>query len=342
MTSGPSAGSQPSSTRLRLDPNTAEALAQELETALRELMKAWFPRSIDEKHGGYLCDFDHRWRPSGRQLKMLEFQGRTACVAARVAAQSGFEPYREAARHGFEYLRDVMWDHKCGGWFRMLDRAGNPLESCTKHGHGTSYAIGACVAYYNLTSDPQALDLAQRAFRWIDQAAHDDTHGGYFVFYRQDGTRITSRGQSPDPNAVRDGLGVPIGLKDANTNADLLEAFADLYQVSPDPPLKERLTEMLHIVRDRVVVPPALSTCTFSPIGPQCRTSGGLHRGVLLHHLRLAFERVVAAVDPAKWSERLVLLGGLRAGAEQGQKCEGEGDDSQSLNCSHVPLQSRR
>jgi cellobiose epimerase len=265
MTSGPSADTQHSSMRPCLDAHAAEALAQELQAALRDLMNAWFPRCIDEKHGGYLCDFDHRWKPSGRQLKMLEFQARTARMAAQVAAQPGFESYRAAARHGFEYLRDVMWDHKYGGWFRMLDRAGHPLEHCTKHGHGTSYAIGACVAYYKLTSDPQALDLAHRAFNWIEHAAHDDTHGGYFIFYLQDGTRITSRDQSPDPNAVRDGLGVPMGLKDTNTSADLLEAFADLYQVSPHPLLRERLTEMLHIVRDRIVVPPGAVHMYFQP-----------------------------------------------------------------------------
>ena len=265
MTSEPSPVIQRSSATVHLDPNKTEALAQELQIALRDLMNAWFPRCIDEKHGGYLCDFDHRWRPSGPQRKLLEFQARTARVAARIAAQPGFESFREAARHGFEFLRDVMWDLKYGGWFRMLDRAGNPLESSTKHGHGISYAIGACVAYHDLTSDPEALDLAQRAFTWIDQNAHDDTHGGYFVFYRQDGTHITSRDQSPNPNEVRDGLGVPIGLKDANTNADLLEAFAELYQVSPNPLLKERLTEMLHIVRDRVVVPPGAVHMYFQP-----------------------------------------------------------------------------
>jgi len=263
MTSDPAV--QPRRTRPYLDPTAAELLTQELETALQNLMHTWFPRCLDEQYGGYLCDFDHRWKASGRQLKMLEFQARTTRVAARVAAQPGFESFREAAQHGFEYLRDVMWDPKYGGWFQMLDRAGNPLEDCTKHGHGTSYAIDACIAYHDLTSDPEALDLAQRAFRWIDQAAHDDTHGGYFVFYRQDGTRITSQDQSPTPNRVRDGLGVPIGLKDANTHADLLETFADLFQVSPNPLLEKRLTEMLHIVRDRIVVPPGAVHMYFQP-----------------------------------------------------------------------------
>src|SRR2546425_5055006 len=147
----------------RLDSRATRALADELETALRELLEAWYPRCVDQEHGGFLCDFDHRWRPSGDQLKMLEFQARTTRAAARVAAVPGFEFYREMATHGWEYLRDVMWDRESGGWFRMLDRAGNPLEGRSKHAHGSAYAIGACAAHYALTSEPEALDLAKSA-----------------------------------------------------------------------------------------------------------------------------------------------------------------------------------
>lgn len=40
--------------------------------------------------------------------------------AAHVAVPPGFECYREAARLGFEYLRDAVSDREYGGWFRML------------------------------------------------------------------------------------------------------------------------------------------------------------------------------------------------------------------------------
>jgi mannobiose 2-epimerase len=248
----------------RLDARTTGALADELETALRELLEAWFPRCVDQEYGGFLCDFDHRWRPSGDQLKMLEFQARTTRAVARAAAFPGFEGLREMAAHGWKYLRDVMWDHESGGWFRMLDRAGNPLEGRSKHGHGTSYAIGACAAYYALTSDPEALDLAKRAFTWVDDRAHDDAHGGYFVFYTEQGEPITSVDESP-LTGPRDGMSIPVGLKDLNTTADLMESFADLHEISPDAVLKARLQELFHIVRDRAVVAPGLVHYYFQP-----------------------------------------------------------------------------
>jgi cellobiose epimerase len=251
-----SPGGERSPTRKGIARQTAAVLGQEVEDALQEIVRAWFPRTLDEQYGGFLCDFNHRWRPAGPQLKMLEYQARMTRFAARVAAQPGFESCRHAAAHGFRYLKDAMWDRESGGWFRMLDRAGAPLEEFTKHGHGSSYAIGACTAYYELTCDPDALRLAQEGYAWLDKVAHDSVHGGYYPFYRRDGTRIVEARQNPLGGAFRDTMGVPIGLKDENTNADMMEACADLYKISPDEQLKQRLLEMLHIVRDRTVVPP--------------------------------------------------------------------------------------
>jgi mannobiose 2-epimerase len=73
------------------------------------------------------------------------------------------------------------------------------------------------------------------------------------VFYEKDGTPILSR-----DGDLLDAIGTPIGCKDANTTSDLLKSFTDLYRVWPDLMLKNRLEEMLRIVRDRLVVAPGV------------------------------------------------------------------------------------
>jgi mannobiose 2-epimerase len=236
-----------------------QLLRNELETELRHLISVWFPRSVDREHGGFLCDFDHRWRPSGAQSKMLEYQARQTLAAARAASHF---PDRtqlpEIAAHGFRYLNERMWDHRYGGWYRLLDRGGEPLEQMTKHGHGSAYAISACAACYDLTRDPECLDLAKSAFTWLEEHARDDQHGGYFVFYRQNGTPILSQDDARVSRTSRDRIGTPIGFKDANTTSDLLKCFSDLYRVWPEAALRKRLEEMLSIVRDRLVVAPGV------------------------------------------------------------------------------------
>jgi cellobiose epimerase len=239
-------------------------LAAELDDELRAVLNAWFPRCVDTKNGGFRCDFNHRWKPCGPQLRMLEYQARVTRTAAGVAMLPGFESYRDIADHGFRYLKDIMWDHEYGGWFRLLDPTGVALEAGSKHTHGASYALGACTAYYKLTANRDALDLAKQAFAWLDNAAHDPQHGGYFGLCQRSGKPILTVDQNPR-GGVRDAMGIPIGLKDANTNGDMLQAIDAIHDVWPDALVKERLRELFYIGRDRMFVPPGALHEYFQP-----------------------------------------------------------------------------
>ena len=287
-------------TKLRGALPIKETLRGELEAELHRLMSVWFPRSVDREDGGFLCDFDHRWKPCGSQLKMLEYQARQTIAAARAAAHyPDLTLLRDSAAHGFRYLKEKMWDRNLGGWYRLLDRTGEPLEESTKHGHGSSYAISACVACYELTGDEECLGLAKVAFAWLEEHAHDDRHGGYFVFYQQDGTPILSSELAPVPGRIRDAIGTPIGFKDANTTSDLLKCFSDLYRVWPDMLLRKRLEELLCILRDRLVVAPGVlhfyTHPDWTPI-PEFARYGQIVR--LASHLVVASETLDGAVDP--------------------------------------------
>ncbi len=231
---------------------------------------------------------------------MLEYQARQTLAAARAAAHAlDLDHLREVAEHGFRYLEQKMWDRRFGGWYRMLGRTGTPLEGATKHAHGASYAISACVACYRLSGDQGCLALAQHAFTWLDQHAHDDRHGGYFVFYQQDGTPIISPVNRLAPDHGRDAVGTPIGFKDANTTSDLLWCFSELYGVWPEPRLRTRLEEMFIIVRDRLVVSPGVMHMfahrDWTPL-PDFVRYGQVLRSA--NHLLAASTALTGAVDP--------------------------------------------
>ena len=87
----------------------AVGLQDEFRTALERLIGAWFPRIVDTLHGGYLCDFAHKWRNRGAILKMLEFQARSLCFVARASVD---DP--SSAECGLSFLADVMWDEEYG------------------------------------------------------------------------------------------------------------------------------------------------------------------------------------------------------------------------------------
>ena len=91
----------------------SKVLRNQIETELDFILNAWFPRSIDLECGGFLSDFDYRWKPTGPQHKMLEYQARQTIAAARSAVHR--ETLCETALHGFRYLKENMWDGNSGG-----------------------------------------------------------------------------------------------------------------------------------------------------------------------------------------------------------------------------------
>jgi mannobiose 2-epimerase len=244
----------------------------------RNVIAPWFPRSIDRRDGGFLSGFDHRWRPYGRQDRMLEFQARQTRTAARLGmALPTDESWTGTVRHGLAYLDGVMRDATDGGWFALVDRGGQPLLGATKHAHGTAYLIACGAEAYRFTGNEQALAMARAAFGWLDTTLHDEEHGGYDGWATRDGKVIRSKVDLPPDLDGRndDHLGHGIGLKDANVHSDLLEAFALLAAVSDDARVKQRLSEVFDVLTS--------AFCTAQGavhylVGPDLRPVPGIER----------------------------------------------------------------
>lgn len=228
-------------------PDDRQAIASEMEDVLREqVLDPWYPRAVDEEHGGFLSDFNYQWEPDGPHDKFIVTQARhtwTTAHASRFFTDADAQ-YLPMAAHGFAFLRDVMWDETHGGFVGTVSREGavqaNADGDRIKRAYGNAFAIYGLSAYHEASGDEEALQLAQDAFRWLDEHAHDPEYGGYFQFMAQDGTPF------------RDGYG-GTPPKDQNSSIHLLEAFIELYHVWPDPMVEDRLREMLHVVRDTLV-----------------------------------------------------------------------------------------
>ena len=246
----------------------ADPLCDEIEQSLRKgILEVWFPRALDRENGGFLCDFDYQWKPAGPQPKTVVFQSRLTWLAAQAAMRYPDDPrYRQAADHGFRFLRDRMWDKQEGGWYWHLDRAGNIDAEWkgVKHAYGIAFGIYACAAYYRATSDPGALQLAKDGFAWLERHGHDDAAGGYHEYFGRDGEAIVDVSSNPT-NRDRDAIGTRVGLKSMNTHIHLLETFAALYEVWPDEAVKKRLDEMISVVCDRIVAPGGAMHQFFNP-----------------------------------------------------------------------------
>jgi mannobiose 2-epimerase len=231
-------------------------LTQMKFSARTELIDKYYPANIDTLYGGYLSSFSYDFKPVGDQDKMIVTQARHVWTTAKAALFYKDSSFTRMSRHGFYFLRDKMWDQEYGGFYTLVNRKGEPRND-NKNAYGNAFGIFALAAYYETSHDPQALELVKKAFEWLEKNSHDPVYKGYYQHLQRNGAVIKRPANEP--------AGSDLGYKDQNSSIHLLEAFTELYHVWPDPLVKERLQEMLLLIRDKMVHPKGYLQLFFTP-----------------------------------------------------------------------------
>lgn len=227
-----------------------DTLKNRLEQILNEhTLELWYPKVIDRRNGGYYSDFSYDWKKQGLQNKFIVTQARHIWTLSKAIE---FYPervrYREYAKHGYEFLRDFMWDQDHGGFYQIVDSLGNRSANTSEseqRTYGNAFAIYALSAYYKVSKNPEVLMLAKDAFSWLDANAHDHDHGGYFKFIK---SKKNANAQPTENIGDITSDDIVYGIKDYNSSIHLLEAFTELYTVWPNDLVKSRLQEMFEVV----------------------------------------------------------------------------------------------
>lgn len=216
------------------------------------ILSKWYPLCLDSLHGGFLPTFDYRWEVIPPYDKMIIAQTRHTWTPSYAGIHyHDNDTLREVARHGFDNLKNTMWDSQYAGFYDLVSRSGELMDSENgnlKTAYGNSFGIYAAATYYEYSGNKEALRLAMDAFLWLEKYSHDSIHNGYFQHLRRDGTPLHLHIEKNI--AMENGA---IGLKDYNSSIHLLEAFSQLYKVNKDDLVKKRLQEMFYIVRDTMV-----------------------------------------------------------------------------------------
>jgi endoglucanase len=243
------------------DRGERDRIADTMELSLRkELLDIWYPKAIDSLDGGFLSAFGYDFKPVGNQDKMIVTQARHVWVNAKASERYPNVPYYKYGAHwGFLFLKDKMWDKDYGGFYTLVDKRGNPKTRgfAPKEAYGNAFAIYALAAYYHSSGDTAALALVKKAFLWLEIHSHDLIYKGYYQHMERDGTPIRRTASTPSTAET--------GYKDQNSSIHLLEALTELYGVWKEPLVRERLNEMLLLIRDKIVTPRGNLTLFFKP-----------------------------------------------------------------------------
>jgi mannobiose 2-epimerase len=237
------------------------SLADELDASLwQDLIAPWFPACVDPS-GGFFQNFSRDWMleesPEESAERGLVFQSRMTWLSATLAetGHARAEEFRSYALHGLQFLAHRFAEAGTGSLYWAVDAHGpaGPYAR-QRHSYGVSFAIYAFAAVYRATGEALALELAQRAFGWLERYAYDKEHGGYFECTDEAGNPLLALPPGWT-GKNRDAIGTPYGLKSQNTHLHLLESFTELARVWPDEKLRERLVEVTEILTQRLLDP---------------------------------------------------------------------------------------
>ena len=194
-------------------PAAYRQMADAIEANLKEQVLAkWFPAARDQQ-GGFYQNFREDWSRDPKNDKGLVYQSRLTWVASQTALRypAQAETYRTDALHGLDFLNGPLWDKENGGFFWSLDENGRPERDGEKHAYGIAFGVYASAACYQATKEARALDLAKRAYGWLDAHAHDKQHGGYYEALTRTGKPILA-----PPSAAQT---LPPAISSAHTTA---------------------------------------------------------------------------------------------------------------------------
>ncbi len=230
--------------------NNSSLLNELLESLSQNLLEKWYPLAVDKKNGGYFTNISYDWKIEPVQHKMIVTQARHMWTASKAAMFFNNKIYNDAAVHGYDFLKNYMWDKKYGGFFQMRDYKGEFTDylgfNNEKRTYGNAFAIYGLAALYGLIKDAEILDFAKKAFKWIESNSFDRKLNGYFQF-------LTKEGKPFDKNSKYKTIAddaVEVGYKDQNSSIHLLEAYTELYNVWPNEELRRKLYGLLILIRD--------------------------------------------------------------------------------------------
>jgi mannobiose 2-epimerase len=270
-------------------------IAAEVETNLqKEILQKFFSVTVDEQGGGFYENYSLNWTRTAGGNKSIVYQSRltwtSAAAARRFPAQASL--YLDMTRRGAACLADKLWDKNGGGFFWQVGTNGQPISD-TKQMYGHAFGIYALAASYQATKDPATLDLAKKAFQWLEEHAHDNVNKGYFENVGADGKPVVRGGGNS--------VGAGAGQKSMNTSIHILEALTGLYEVWPDPLLKTRVQEMLEICRDKVYSEPGYLTQFLSADWQRTTSPDSFGHDVEAGYLMVEAADVLGQDDPRAW-----------------------------------------
>ena len=197
----------------------------------------------DDEFGGYYGYLDYDLKLDKKAEKGCILNSRITWFFSNAYTLLKDKSLLEEADHGYEFLKEHCIDKEYGGIYWSMKYDGTPLDT-TKHTYHQAFCIYALSSYYEASGKQEALELARKLYELIETRCMDDK--GYLEAFTRD--------FKPESNEKLSENGV-LAEKTMNTLLHVLEAYTELYRVSHDEKVGDRLRWIMDTFADKVYNP---------------------------------------------------------------------------------------
>jgi mannobiose 2-epimerase len=221
-----------------------EKLKKEVHDDLTKgILPYWSLKMPDEINGGFYgrIDANDKVYPDADKGGILNARILwTYSAAYRVLKDTS---YLRLAKRAKDYLLSHFIDHQYGGAYRSLKSDGTPSDT-RKQLYTNAFFIYGFSEYFRATGDRESLSEAMKIFYMFEKYGTDNEFNGYFEVFSREWQRVRDRliGESSEKEE-----------KTMNTHLHILEAYANLYRVSGDKVVGERLKNLIEIFLNKII-----------------------------------------------------------------------------------------
>lgn len=213
---------------------------EEIKKHLVEHIIPFWEKLKDDTYGGYYGYMGYDLSLDKQYEKGCILNSRILWFFSSAYSLLKDEKLLKDATHAYDFMKKYCVDSEYGGIYWSVTYDGKPLDT-TKHTYNQAFAIYALSAYYEASKDKEALNLAKKLFELIEENCTDDY--GYLEAF--------DRKFEPVENDKLSENGV-IAEKTMNTLLHVYEAYTELYRVSKEERVAERLCYMIYLFSHKV------------------------------------------------------------------------------------------
>jgi mannobiose 2-epimerase len=221
-----------------------EQLKKEVtENLTGNILPYWSAKMVDNVNGGFYGRIDGNDKVYPEAEKGGILNARILWTYSSAYRVLGDTSYLHLAKRAKDYILAHFIDSQHGGAYLSVKADGAPSNT-RKQVYTNAFFIYALAEYNRATGDKQALAEAGKIFELFEKYAADKEYGGYYEVFSQDWQRIRERmiGESSDKDE-----------KTMNTSLHVMEAYANLYRVSGDKFVGDRLRNLVEIFLDKII-----------------------------------------------------------------------------------------